>query len=99
MIFGKDSFKSPESAQRFLSIHAAVYSVFNIQRHLTSRRTLRVFRDQGMLTWRQATVAACQPLRPWSFRPAEIFRLSDRDGRCCPRRYDQSYCLAACFCT
>ena len=44
--------------KRFLSIHAAVYNVFNIQRHLTSRRTLRVFRDQAMLTWRQATVAA-----------------------------------------
>ena len=51
-------FKSPGSAQRFLSIHAAVYNVFNIQGHLTSRRTLRVFRDQAMLTWRQATVAA-----------------------------------------
>ena len=55
-IFG--TYKSPGSAQRFLSIHAAVYNVFNIQRHLTSRRTLRVFRDQAMLTWRQATVAA-----------------------------------------
>ena len=53
-----ERFKSPRSAQRFLSIHAAVYNVFNIQRHLTSRRTLRVFRDQAMLTWRQSTVAA-----------------------------------------
>jgi transposase-like protein len=51
-------FKSPGSAQRFLSIHATVYNVFNLQRHLTSRRTLRVFRDQAMLTWRRATVAA-----------------------------------------
>jgi len=41
-----------------LSIHAAVYNVFNIQRHLNSRRTLRVLRDQAMLTWRHATVAA-----------------------------------------
>ena len=51
-------FKSPGSAQRFLSIHAAVYNVFNLQRHLISRRTLRVFRAQAMLTWRYATVAA-----------------------------------------
>jgi putative transposase len=51
-------FKLPGSAQRFLSIHAAVYDVFNIQRHLTSRPTLFVFRNQAMLTWRQATVAA-----------------------------------------
>jgi putative transposase len=51
-------FKSSGSAQRFLSTHAAIYNVFNVQRHLISRRTLRVFRDQAMLTWRQATVAA-----------------------------------------
>ena len=51
-------FKSPGSAQRFLSIHAAVYNVFNVRRHLISRRTLRSFRAQAMLTWRHATVAA-----------------------------------------
>jgi transposase-like protein len=51
-------FKSSGSAQRFLSTHAAVYNVFNVQRHLISRRTLRVFRDRAMTAWRQATVAA-----------------------------------------
>ena len=34
-------FKSPASAQRFLAVHATVYNLFNVQRHLVSRRTLR----------------------------------------------------------
>jgi putative transposase len=50
-------FKSPGSAQRFLSIHAAVQNTFNVQRYLTSRRTLRVFRDEAFRTWRAATAA------------------------------------------
>jgi transposase-like protein len=37
-------FKSAGSAQRFLSIHSTVYNTFNFQRHLISRRTLRLFR-------------------------------------------------------
>ena len=50
-------FKSPGSAQRFLSAHSAVYNTFNIQRHLISRRTLRVFRFDAMTQWRAATAA------------------------------------------
>jgi transposase-like protein len=38
-------FKSPGSAQRFLSVHAAVHNTFNTQRHLTSRNTLRILRS------------------------------------------------------
>jgi putative transposase len=51
-------FKSPGSAQRFLSMHSAVHNTFNLQRHLVSRRTLRLFRAEAMRAWRQATVAA-----------------------------------------
>jgi putative transposase len=50
-------FKSPGSAQRFLSVHAAVQNTFNVQRHLTSRRTLRVLREEAFRTWRAATAA------------------------------------------
>ena len=50
-------FKSPGSAQRFLSAHAAVYNNFNVQRHLVSRKTLRVLREEALHTWRTATAA------------------------------------------
>src|SRR6202030_3941951 len=40
-------FKSARSAQRFLSMHAAVHNTFNIQRHLVSRSTLRTFRAEA----------------------------------------------------
>src|SRR6202047_3720637 len=39
-------FKSAASTQRFLSIHAAVHNMFNLQRHLISRSTLRTLRAE-----------------------------------------------------
>ena len=51
-------FKSPGSDQRFLSTHAAVYNVFNVQRHLSSRPTHRVLRSGAMNAWREAATAA-----------------------------------------
>jgi putative transposase len=51
-------FKFAGSAQRFLSIHSAVYNTFNLQRHLISRRTLRLFRAEAAQQWHRATVAA-----------------------------------------
>jgi putative transposase len=50
-------FKSPGSAQRFLSIHAPVQNTFNVQRHLISRRTLRTRRMDAFRTWRAAIAA------------------------------------------
>jgi len=52
------SFKSPGSAQRFLSSHAAVHNAFALQRHLTSRRVLRQFRAEVADAWAIATAAA-----------------------------------------
>jgi transposase-like protein len=50
-------FKSPGSAQRFLSVHAAVHNTFNVQRHLVSRDSLRALRGEALQNWRAATVA------------------------------------------
>jgi transposase-like protein len=51
-------FKSAGSAQRFLSMHAAVHNTFNLQRHLVSRSTLRKFRAEATAQWNSAVAAA-----------------------------------------
>jgi len=51
-------FKSPRSAQRFLSMHAAVHNTFNLQRHLISRSTLRIFRAEATTQWQDAVAAS-----------------------------------------
>jgi transposase-like protein len=51
-------FKSQASAQQFASTHAAVYNVFNVQRHLLSRSSFRLLRRGAMSTWSAATAAA-----------------------------------------
>jgi putative transposase len=51
-------FKSAGSAQRFLNMHAAVHNTFNLQRHLISRSTLRIFRAEAAAQWQDAIAAA-----------------------------------------
>jgi putative transposase len=50
-------FKSAPSAQRFLSLHAAIHNTFNLQRYLVSRATLRIFRAEAANQWRDAVMA------------------------------------------
>ena len=50
-------FKSQASAQRFLTIHAAVYNTFYTQPHLIRRPTLRRFRGEAMQVWNEAVGA------------------------------------------
>jgi transposase-like protein len=50
-------FKSARSAQRFLSMHAAVHNTFNLQRHLVSRSTLRIFRADATAQWKSAVAS------------------------------------------
>lgn len=47
-------FKSQASAQRFLTIRAAIYNTFYTQRHLISRLTLRRFRAEAASAWMAA---------------------------------------------
>ena len=51
-------FKSPRSAQRFLSLHAATYNTFTVPRHLVSARTHRLFRAEAVEAWRNAADVA-----------------------------------------
>ena len=50
-------FRSTGSAQRFLSVQAAVHNTFSVQRNLVSRNTLRVLRGEALQNWRAATAA------------------------------------------
>ena len=51
---GMRRFKSIQQAQRFLNIHAAVYNLFNLGRHLVSAKHYRIFRDSAFASWKCA---------------------------------------------
>src|SRR5215210_2315534 len=51
-------FKSPRSAQRFLSLHTTTYNTFTVPRHLVSARTHRLFRAEAFEAWRSAAGVA-----------------------------------------
>jgi len=53
----RHGFKLPGSAQRFLSAHATVDNIFNVERHLISRKSLRSLRAVATNEWRGATAA------------------------------------------
>ena len=48
---GMRRFKSPLQAQRFLSVHAAVYNLFNLGRHLVSAHHYRDSRQRAFASW------------------------------------------------
>ncbi len=53
---GMRRFKSVQQAQRFLNVHAAVYNLFNLGRHLISARHYGLFRLRTFASWKSAVV-------------------------------------------
>ena len=53
---GMRRFKSMQQAQRFLTVHAAVYNLFNLGRHLVSAKNYRFFRLRAFASWKYAAV-------------------------------------------
>lgn len=51
-------FKSQGQAQLLVSTHSAVYNTFSIERHLTSRNTMRYLRNAAMEKWKVASAPA-----------------------------------------
>ena len=54
---GMRRFKSRRQAQRFLDVHAAVYTLFNLGRHLMAARHYRELRQRAFASWAQAVAA------------------------------------------
>lgn len=54
----QQGFKSPGSAQRFLSLHTATYNTFTLPLHLVSAPTHRLFRAEAFAAWRNAASVA-----------------------------------------
>ena len=53
---GMRKFKSLQQAQRFLGVHATVYNLFNLQRHLVRAKHYRMLRDSAFGSWKNVTV-------------------------------------------
>jgi putative transposase len=49
-------FKSVKQAQQFLNIHAAVYNLLNLARHLVAAETYRYFRLRSFASWKNAAM-------------------------------------------
>ena len=51
---GMRKFKSPEQAQRFLGVHAAVHNLFNLGRHMVSANHYLSLRVSAFAEWNRA---------------------------------------------
>jgi len=51
---GMRRFKSMQQAQRFLGVHSAVYTLFDLGRHIVSAKNYRYFRLRAFASWKNA---------------------------------------------
>ena len=49
-------FKSVKQANCFLMVHAAVYNLFNLGRHLVQAKHFRYFREGAFAPWKNAVI-------------------------------------------
>lgn len=54
---GMRRFKSMKQAQRFLGVHAEVYNLYDLCRHLVSADNYRLLRQGAFASWRNATAS------------------------------------------
>ncbi|MCF8467837.1 MAG: transposase [Sneathiella sp.] len=50
-------FRRLRSLQKFVSIHASVHNHFNLERHLTSRKTFKLRRNAALADWQKLSAA------------------------------------------
>ncbi len=51
---GMRKFKSLQQAQQFLNVHATIYNLFNLGRHLISAKHYRLYRLRAFASWQNA---------------------------------------------
>ena len=54
---GMRRFKSINQAQRFLTVHSAVYNLFNLGRHMVRAEHYRLLRQRAFASWQSASAA------------------------------------------
>jgi len=54
---GMRRFKSIDQAQRFLTVHSAVYNLFNLGRHVVRAKHYRLLRQRAFASWQSASAA------------------------------------------
>ena len=70
---GMRKFKSPKQAQRVLSVHATVYNLFNLGRHLVRAEHYRTLRISPFIDWNVAA-AGFDPVL--DAKPQEITKIN-----------------------